>query len=420
MNYLVLAMIVLTILPIIVGFLLGLIRGIKRSVARAITIVVCVLLAGLLCGVVSNAVMNINTGDGTVSDLFSQMLEEAFGELDFGSILIPFVQAIIKVYVFLILFYVLQFLTWIIVTPICAAIFRHGEKKKEAQKGKKIKKHRLFGSLIGAVQGLAVALVIGMVFSGVFVQFGKVTALAGNIVDSVTDSSQSEQESDSESETAPGGEILQLFTGYNESGVAKFYQALTGKPFEWLTTVETDDGKISLPELVDSFASIGKMAEQIGKLTDVDFAALMDSGDFGDLQSILEELDNINGEMSDRSKQVINQLLDSMSEAFDLPIDLSELDFTSIEFAKEGEIMQDLYDYSQNPELTEDDAKDIVKKLGESQLLLPAVESADVDLAGSLSSEQMEFVESAIDELEGDPSFSQSKIESLRRIFGLA
>lgn len=426
MNYLVLAMIVLTVLPIVAGFLIGLIRGIKRSVARAVTIVLCVVAAWLLCGVVSNAVLNAEMpGQGmVVKEYLMQQLTEMMSGIDLSDIILPFVQSLVKVLMFVILFWALQFLTWIIVTPICSAVFRGKDKRK----GKvKPKRHRLIGSVIGAVQGLAVALVICMVFSGMFTQVGRLFAMAQDLPQA--EQSAETYEMSSEDETAPEGEgseamseVLEMFSGYADSGVGKFYQSLTGKPFEWLSSVTTDKGDtVTLPELVDSMEGVARMAREVVKMGEIDFAAMMSSGDFSDLKEILGNLDAIKGDLSEQALETINGLLQPMGEALDLPIDLSSLDLNTVEFAKEGEIIENLYGYTQAnaEELTVEDAKDIVKQIGESQLILPVVQSASEDITSSLTEEQTDFISSAIDSIEEEQSLSQDKIDALREIFGL-
>lgn len=426
MNYLVLAMIVLTVLPIVAGFLIGLIRGIKRSVARAVTIVLCVVAAWLLCGVVSNAVLNAEMpGQGlAVKDFLMQQLTEMMSGIDLSDIILPFVQSLVKVLTFVILFWALQFLTWIIVTPICSAVFRGKDKRK----GKvKPKRHRLIGSVIGVVQGLAVALVICMVFSGMFTQVGRLFAMAQDLPQA--EQSAETYEMSSEDETAPEGEgseamseVLEMFSDYADSGVGKFYQSLTGKPFEWLSSVTTDKGDtVTLPGLVDSMEGVARMAREVVKMGEIDFAAMMSSGDFSDLKEILGNLDAIKGDLSEQALETINGLLQPMSEALNLPIDLSSLDLNTVEFAKEGEIIENLYGYTQAnaEELTVEDAKDIVKQIGESQLILPVVQSASEDITSSLTEEQTDFISSAIDSIEEEQSLSQDKIDALREIFGL-
>ncbi len=421
MNYFVLGMIVITVLPILIGIIMGLIRGIKRSVARIVTIVVCAVIAGLLCGVVGNAVVKIEIEEGvTVLQYMCDMVTEAMQGVDLSQILVPFVQGIVNVIVFVLLFAALLFLTWIIVAPICNAIIRRGEKRKV----KPVKKHRLIGSLLGAVQGFAVAIVVCMALSGLLTNLGKLSALASDVSGTVPETAAVQSESaPSEEEPAPSEEgalqILDMLAEYGESGVAKFYNGLTSKPFQWLTTVTTEEGeKTNLPDLVDGLCGASEMAKEMIKLGDFDFEELLRTGEFDELDEIFARLDEIKNGMSDGSLKTLDILLNSLSDAFDLPVDLASLDIGSVEFIKEGEVIHDLYYYTTQNSLTVADAENIVKKVGESQLILPVVESVGSVVADSLTDEQSALIQSALENIEQQQTLSPDKIESLHRIFG--
>ncbi len=408
MNFIMLMVLVFTVLPVVIGLLVGLIRGFKRSLARTVVTVVCIILAGLLCGPLGNALTNMKMPgtDMTGMEYLCNTLTEAMQGVDLSEILVPLVQSIVKVVSYILLFLLLLLLTWIIVSPICNAIFRHGEKRKE-----KVRRHRLFGGLIGLVQGAAVAVALCMAVSGLLTQVGKVAVMANDLSSETTEGS--EQGADEQFS------IMQTLTGYPESGIAVFYDKLTGKPFEWISTVPMSEGKnTNLPALVDSLSGAVQMAKEMIKLSNMDFADIILSGNFEDLQEILKNLDDIKSGMSDDALATLNILINSLSQTNDLPVDLSGLDISEVEFLKEGSIISDLYDYTRQDVLTEEQADEIVGKIGESSLALPIIEGCASDISDNLTEEQTQSIRDAIDRIEDNGTLSEDKIERLRNIFG--
>ena len=116
MNYFVALVLGGTLVSVAVGALLGLFRGMRRSILRAALLVLCFVLALALCGSVSNAIVNIKISDGkTIEELLASSFSE--GGKAVTDIVIPMAQAFAKVIAFVVIFGLLQFVTWISGVP---------------------------------------------------------------------------------------------------------------------------------------------------------------------------------------------------------------------------------------------------------------------------------------------------------------
>lgn len=123
MNYFVALVLGGTLVSVAVGALLGLFRGMRRSILRAALLVLCFVLALALCGSVSNAIVNIKISDGkTIEELLASSFSE--GGKAVTDIVIPMAQAFAKVIAFVVIFGLLQFVTWILVFPILKLVLR--------------------------------------------------------------------------------------------------------------------------------------------------------------------------------------------------------------------------------------------------------------------------------------------------------
>lgn len=123
MNYFTTAVLAGTLVTLIVGVLLGLLRGMRRSVLRLALLVLCLVLALAICPTVSETVMNIKISDGKTLET---LLTESFsnGGEAAADIVVPIAQILAKLIAFIMLFGILQFVTWIIVFPILKLILR--------------------------------------------------------------------------------------------------------------------------------------------------------------------------------------------------------------------------------------------------------------------------------------------------------
>lgn len=408
--------IVLTVLPIIVGALLGLTRGWRRAFLRLILVGVSLGLAFALCGVVAGAVLNINVSGGiTLRQFIVNKLADALNGVDISSLAVAITESIAKVVTFALLFAVFLLLTWAVVFPICK-IFVKPWKNNNGE----VKKRRLVGMTIGAVQGVAVAFCFCVVFSGLFFQAGRL----GNAAVELVELEQAVQPSKTESKSDAPNNPLQIFSDYANSSVGKFYDSLGGGMFKTLSRVTAADGRnITLPDTVDAIEGAARIAKEIAALRDFDIEAMFKNGefdvDFEEFSEILGNLDSIKNSLSLEALETIQSALGSLSDGMNLPVDFGEIDLQGISFVEEGNVVKNLYSYTQNDTFTQQDAKDVVREITDSNIVLPLLQQSQMDIGSKLNEAQLNAVSETIDEMQSE-GYDASKLDEIRKLFGLA
>lgn len=432
MNYIALGIVAMTIVPIVFGILLGLFRGWRRSLLRFGLIIVSLILAFAFCGMMAKTILNINVQGQTLGEYISEMIKDAAQGVDISNLASALVESIIKIASFLLLFGLLMFLTWAVVFPICN-IFVKPYKDSEG----KVKKRRLIGAGIGAVQGLIVGFAVCIVLSGLCFQTGRIGEVADKLAEldigGSTVTASSEPTSSGSNEAAAMSDVLKVFEEYKSTSTGKFYNSLSA-PFDMISRVETvgsnnETRKVTLSGTVDALDGIVKLAGKLSdvqqKVKDLDINQKLESGeeiDFKDLKDTFKELDQIKGELSDEAKETIKDTLSAVSDSLDLPVDLdfSSLDLDELNFEQEGDTLESLFNYSQQKEeIKEEDAKEVVKDVLESQIVMSVLESSDINVDEVLNEEQKDVVEDALDQLEEEGDIDQEKIDALRKLLGL-
>lgn len=439
MNYITLAMLGLTAVPIVFGALLGLMRGSRRALLRLILIVVCVVLAFVLRGAVTDKLINTEVPalGGSVLEYLQESIFNSMPE-SLSEFIVPIMQSILQVIVFLLLFFLLWLLTWIIVYPICKIFVK--PKRVENADGERVKrKHPLIGAVIGIVQGAIVALCVCVVLNGLLLQVNNIMTAADDLSNVSNNEAQAqamdydvdynedydvENSSESDGGSAMDSNVLGLFGEYADSSIGKLYSGIGSKPFDLISQVKLEDGrKITLSGQIDAIKGLANMAKELMNLQNIDFGKLLTEGNITALQDIFNKLGEINDNLSDEAKETINDLITSVAKEMlgdDLGVDFSGLDITGVDFKKEGEIFTRLYEYN-NKEVSVDDAQDIIDNMVQSDIILDVLKNQDnVNLTSQLeTSEHRETIVGIINEYEARDDVPQEKIDALRKIFGL-
>ncbi len=110
-------MLVLIIVPLVIGMLLGMLRGSRRAALRLVLVLLCVVAAFCLRGVVTNAVLSMPVDGQTLEQTIISQLPEDAAQL--GDNLMPIVRLLVTVVLFLTLFFVIKFISWAIIYPLC-------------------------------------------------------------------------------------------------------------------------------------------------------------------------------------------------------------------------------------------------------------------------------------------------------------
>ena len=124
------------------------------------------------------------------------------------------------------------------------------------------------------------------------------------------------------------------------------------------------------------------MAGAVTKLTEIKLDEGLTEEVKDELVSVFNELDQIKDSMTEESVQELDTLMKEVltpmlgEAAQELPIDLSSIDFASVDFATEGEVISsfyDLYEQAETGELTNEEEviETVITSLSESTLILP-------------------------------------------------
>ena len=425
MNYITIALIALTAVPILFGALLGLMRGTRRALLRLILVVISIAVAFLMCKTVTKPVMNMNIGalGGSVENYLKQALLSKLPE-SLSEYAVPIVQSIMQVAVFLLSFFLVWLLTWAVAYPLCKLFVKKGAKPR-----------RLIGLAIGAVQGVIVTLCVCAVLTGLLVQTNNVMAAVSGIQE-ITSSSTTEDsdapraaaaEEKTDEEPSVGSNIIDMIGDFANSPLGKFYDKIGAKPFTWLTQVKLENGsKITLPGQIEAIRGVVDMAKEISKLKDFDFVDLFKEGNIEALTEMFNQLSKIQGSLSNEAKDTINGMFKSFAKEVtgDMGIDFKDVDVTKVDFKKEGEIFANLSAYKgkELEDITDKDVDAIIDNLVDSDIMLDVLQKQDgVNLGAQLQDPaRVEKISDKIDALEQDESVSREKIDALRQIFGLS
>ncbi len=151
---------------IILGFVFGWIRGLNKSLVRILMVLICAVLAFFIAPPISKAVLSMNiskltggsaaTVEALIMDMLKKipMVQDALnGSATLQNFILAIPQMLVNVVLFIVLFFLLKWFTMIIYWIVAGVCFN---KKKMTGK----EKHGFIGAVIGAVQGLIVAIVI--------------------------------------------------------------------------------------------------------------------------------------------------------------------------------------------------------------------------------------------------------------------
>ena len=247
---------------LVIGFLLGL-KGLKKSGVRFTCFIVAILIALFITPVVSKAVMNIQvTVDSskiTLNDYVLQMINSVpeIGDITSKS---PTIQKLISnfpimignIFVFVILSYILSFLSWIVYLVFASVINKNY--KAKAENGNKIKKHRLFGGLIGAFQAL---LLVGITFLPVCGFANIINQIQNTASAEMVETVETNATSKLLDENLPE-EVKVIIDAYNSSALSAVGNifGLGDKLFNDIASVKVDDTKIALRDEIINLSKV--------------------------------------------------------------------------------------------------------------------------------------------------------------------
>lgn len=402
--------IVILALCVVFDTLLGLIRGRNRSLLRLGLVALSAMLSFIIYKPITDAVINAEFGEFSINGLILETLANSDTPLpdSIYNFVFAFAEIILGVFVFVLVFLAIKFLTWIIAFPILK-IFVHREEKKNAG----------LGALVGFAQGLLVAIIVCGTLSGFVVEANKLTAIK-----------------------IDGEQMLELpselgIQEYVDSPTAKVLNATGGWIFDIVsTTTDASGRKVSVSsicntattllnvtnEITNAYSSMDNVGNSDGE-TNVE--ALKNMGDaFINVGTAIEELD-------EDSRVLVNDLIDDVKEIAatalgELPPELEtmidSIDAEEIKIKSAGEALNAMVKYVEDgyandgtaPNLTQEDVDDIVNGIADNMFLL--------DMLGGNNATLLE-----VDDLNADKfntaienaNLTQEEKDILRNIFSL-
>lgn len=391
-NFITILILGILLLSLILGLLIGFIRGVKRSILRIIIIIACIIFTFLYVGKITDYLFALNINGKTMEQTIQGMMPEEFKK--YIDLVIPVFKTLFIAIGFVVLFLLLQ-LASMMIYGILSIFIR---KKKN---GVKIKQHRLAGALVGLLQGAAIAFILCTPLTGL--------------------SKEAEKVCDIELDNKKLIDLSQAkvfnydvdFKGYNNSKLASIFDKLGDKLFVKLTTTTNAKGKeVTLSGQIDALIGAVKMANQLSAISNIDLSEGLNENNIRDIKDIMANLDTMKAELSDESLDTLNELVTAVLSDFTDEIDLSNVDISTISFAKEGEIIEELYLYQENNENASTD--DLINTLAESDLIIPIAAASDVKI--ELSDSEKAKANESINKLEG---VDEDKISDLKNIFGI-
>ena len=170
---------ILFALFLVLGFLFGFIKGLKKSALRIAFFLVSIIIAGVITPFISRLILNIQiTYNGeltSIEDIIlsyinssAQVSEITQASPTFLSLIENMPVMLVNLLSFVVLTYLVNLVGWVLYMVIACVFFK--DKKVVDETGKKVKpkqkKWRIFGGLVGAVQGLTLAFLTFLPLSG--------------------------------------------------------------------------------------------------------------------------------------------------------------------------------------------------------------------------------------------------------------
>lgn len=341
------------------------------------------------------------------------------------------VSLLVLAVTFLLSLSLLLFVTWAIIFPLFKLFIP--KKKLTDADGKKKKKHnglsRLLGSVLGLTQGIAVAVISVTVLNGLFFNLSNVAATMKSMQNDDTNAQTAEV---TETGNPSGGdEQAQAFFNslleYNDSGIRKFINKMGGdKLFDGIVSIEVEEGKkITLTGQIDALRGLVDMGKELYAIQNMNMSGGLNADTAADLAEMFAKLDEINSGLYSESKDAINTLVKSAAGSyFPAEMNLDALDFNTISFANEGQVIAQLSAYKEldfaslDAEQSKQKATEVVSTVMQSDILLPLL-SSNADFTVGLEGDNYVFAKEVIDELEQNPESDKDKVNMLKSFFGV-
>lgn len=364
-----------TVLSLVTGFFGGLKKGLLRAVLRLVLIGASAAGAYLFIPTMSEKVMALPVGgQESLSAYIISVLPEDFRA--FADILLPVARMAIGVVCFVLMFAVLSLLTRLVYLILKLLVPSGG--------------HTL-GGLVGLVTGAVTALCVCAPLNGLFVDGGRLAAVTVNDKPLIANT--------------------EIGT-YADSPVSKFYTAVGDGVYRLVSSIKEEDGTtVTLTGQTDALIAAAKTADKMKDLSSVTYEDGLTAENVGKIRSVCTDLDAIKAGLADESLNTLNAAVRAVADSLDLPIDVKNLDLSTVSFEKEGDLVEAVYTFGETGNIEDLDAT--IRALSKSTLVFPALKNADLTI--KLDETKKNQVAESIEKLTDNENAA-----ALRALFGLA
>lgn len=349
---------------IITDTLLGLIRGRNRSLLRFGLVAFSAVISLLLHKSITNLIMDVKFGEGSINQLIYETLANSDTPLpdSIANFAFALVEIVLGVFVFVLLFLAVKFITWLVAFPIIKIFVRSEEKK-----------NRGLGALIGATQGLLTAIIVCGCLSGVVVEANKVTDIK-----------------------IDGEQMIVLpdelgIQKYASSPLAKGFDMAGGWVFDIVSTTTDDSGrKVSISSICNTASTLLSVTEEItSAYSSLDSAGGTTTDSIKNVADAFINVGTAIENLDDDSKVLVNDLISDVKEIAanalgELPPELEtvidNIDVEEIKIKSAGEALGSIAKYVEEGEATQDDINNIVNGIADNMFVLEMLGVEDASL----------------------------------------
>jgi len=400
----------LTAVFLVLGFLFGFLRGFNRSVLRALLVIASLVLAFAFRGVVTNILMGLDIGGQTLKDSLVSAFSDGSLPASLQNLVMVLAEIMIGIVAFLAVFFVLCFITWLIVFPILKIFVRKG-----------VHKRRILGAVVGVLQGFVMAFAFCAPVTGLVVQVDKISQL--------------------ELEGKPVIEIPAEIgiPEYIESAPGKFYNSIGGWFFDMLSSGQTEDGKnLSVEDAVSIVVTVGDIANSV---TEVENSMNVMTQEGATPQQRVDAMDSLGdsliaigesiNDLSDDAKEIVNDVVSSIKDMAGGDLDpaieeaLNDFDIEQIDIAAAGEAMKGISSYIKKTsdefedqgEVVQADVDKIIGGLADNPLILSMVTQGE-EVPTMIEIEDEDHKQLFTNAINGTTLDADDK-DALKKLFGL-
>ena len=400
----------LTAVFLVLGFLFGFLRGFNRSVLRALLVIASLVLAFAFRGVVTNILMGLDIGGQTLKDSLVSAFSDGSLPASLQNLVMVLAEIMIGIVAFLAVFFVLCFITWLIVFPILKIFVRKG-----------VHKRRILGAVVGVLQGFVMAFAFCAPVTGLVVQVDKISQL--------------------ELEGKPVIEIPAEIgiPEYIESAPGKFYNSIGGWFFDMLSSGQTEDGKnLSVEDAVSIVVTVGDIANSV---TEVENSMNVMTQEGATPQQRVDAMDSLGdsliaigesiNDLSDDAKEIVNDVVSSIKDMAGGDLDpaieeaLNDFDIEQIDIAAAGEAMKGISSYIKKTsdefedqgEVVQADVDKIIGGLADNPLILSMVTQGE-EVPTMIEIEDEDHKQLFTNAINGTTLDADDK-DALKKLFGI-